>query len=209
MTNTEPLGRFIVFEGPDGVGKSTQAAVVAQQLGAQLTREPGGSAIGQAIRNLLLDHRSAELDHRAEALLMAADRAQHVATVVRPTLAAGRDVVSDRYLYSSVAYQGYGRELGPAEIARISHWATGGLEPDVVVFLDAPDEVLAARRRASAPDRLEAAGEAFFARVNAGYRAQLAADPTRWVAVDGSGTVACTTEAIWHALAARGIGPRG
>ena len=195
-------GRFIVLEGPDGVGKSTQARLLADRLGALLTREPGATPVGQAIRQLVLAHSTVDLDPRAEALLMAADRAQHVATVVRPALEQGRHVVSDRYLYSSVAYQGHGRDLPPEEVARLSAWATGGLLPDVVVLLEAPTARLAQRRERGG-DRLETAGEGFFARVDEGYRAQLAADPDRWCVVDASGPVERTADLVADAVTAR------
>lgn len=196
-------GRFIVFEGPDGVGKSTHATRLAASRDALLTREPGGTAIGVEIRRLLLDHGTVRLDPRAEALLMAADRAQHVAELVAPALDAGRDVVADRYLFSSVAYQGYGRELEPSEIAHLSHWATRHLLPDLVLFLDAPDDELARRRSRTGGDRLETAGEAFFRRVQQGYRAQAQADPGRWVVIDAAGPVTVTARAIDAAVAER------
>jgi dTMP kinase len=128
-------GRFIAFEGGEGTGKSTQARRLAERLGARLTREPGGTPAGDRIRALLLDPSTGELDARAEALLLAADRAQHVATVIRPALDAGEDVVTDRYEGSSLAYQGHGRGLPLEEVLRISGWATGGLRPDLVVLL--------------------------------------------------------------------------
>lgn len=187
-------GRFIVLEGPDGVGKSTQAPLLAERLGALCTREPGGTDIGRRIRELLLDRATVGLDARSEALLMAADRAQHVAEQVRPALAAGRHVVADRFLYSSVAYQGYGRGLPPEEIRHLSAWAADGLEPDLVLLLDGPC------RRAGAGDRLEDELEdeddGFRARVHAGYRAQADADPARWARVDASGDVEATAAEV-------------
>jgi dTMP kinase len=194
-------GRFIVLEGPDGVGKSTQAAELARRLGAVLTREPGDTPVGAGLRALLLDRSTTGLAPRTEALLMAADRAQHVAEVVRPQLAAGRLVVSDRYLYSSVAYQGHGRGLSPPEIRKLSLWAAEGLEADLVILLEGP------RRRRSG-DRFEDEGLVFRQRVVAGYRAQAAADPDRWVVVDASGTVAATTERVVAAVTER-LGPLG
>jgi dTMP kinase len=196
---------LIAFEGGEGTGKSTQARLLAERLGdrALLTFQPGGTAIGAAIRGVLLDPGTTGLDPRAEALLMAADRAQHVAEVVRPALADGRIVVTDRYLYSSVAYQGYGRRLGAEAVAALSAFATGGLEADVVVLLTVP---AATRERRLAgrgsPDRLEQAGSAFHERVEAGYRTQAAADPGRWVVVDGDGDVEAVAARVWTAVSA-------
>jgi dTMP kinase len=195
-------GRFIVFEGGEGSGKSTQAALLADRLGAVLTREPGGTEAGGRIRAIVLDARLASpLDARAEALLMAADRAQHVAELVGPALARGDDVVSDRFTGSTLAYQGYARGLDVDELARLSAWATGGLEPDVVLLLDVPAAVAGARMGGTL-DRMEAAGDDFHRRVNEGYRALAAADPGRWVVVDGSGTVADVARRVSDALAA-------
>jgi dTMP kinase len=179
-------GRFIALEGGEGSGKSTQASLLADDLGALATFEPGDTALGVGIRAVLLDPATAALDDRAEALLMAADRAQHVAEIIRPALAAGRHVVCDRYTASSIAYQGYGRGLPTEWIAKLSAWATGGLAPDLTVLLDVPAEV-AATRLSGKPDRFESAGDAFHQRVLDGYR-ELAADPT-WVIVDGTGSV--------------------
>jgi len=185
-------GRFIVFEGGEGTGKSTQAALLAESLDALLTREPGGTALGSRLRALLLggpgDDGGALIADRAEALLMAADRAQHAAEVLRPTLAAGCDVVCDRYIPSTVAYQGAGRGLDPSELARISGWAADDLMPDLVVLLEVPDAV-AWDRTGGARDRIEAAGQDFHARVAASFREQAAADPDRWVVLDGTGEV--------------------
>jgi dTMP kinase len=192
-----------VFEGLDGVGKSTHAARLAERLGAVLTREPGGTAIGGRIRELLLDRATTGLTPRSEALLMAADRAQHVAERVRPALAAGHHVVADRYLYSSVAYQGYGRGLCPEEIGRLSEWATEGLRPDLVLLLDGP-------RRRRDEDRFEDEDGSFRGRVADGYRAQAAADPRRWVVLDAGGDVEETAAAVGRAVADRlGLLARG
>ena len=182
-------GCFIAFEGGDGSGKSTQARLLAEAIGAVLTREPGGTVIGERIRALVLDPALGPMDDRAEALLMAAARAQHVAEVIEPALAAGRHVVTDRFLASSVAYQGYGRGLDPAEVLQLSLWATAGVQPDVVVLLDVPP-TLGSDRRGADRDRLEAAGEAFHGAVADGFRAQAAADPTRWLVLDGTRSVA-------------------
>ncbi|MBS1836180.1 MAG: dTMP kinase [Actinobacteria bacterium] len=182
-------GRFIVFEGGEGTGKSTQAALLAEHLDALLTREPGGTELGASLRGLLLGAAGdGPIADRAEALLMAADRAQHAAELLRPTLAAGRDVVCDRYIPSTVAYQGAGRGLDAGDLTRISEWAVDGLEPDVVVLLVVPEEV-AWERTGGARDRIEAAGRGFHRRVAASFREQAAADPDRWVLVDGTGGV--------------------
>ncbi len=180
-------GRFIAFEGGEGSGKSTQAALLARRLGALLTHEPGGTEVGARIRAIVLDP-SVVIDQRAEALLMLADRAQHVAEVVRPAMDAGRDVVTDRFSGSTLAYQGHARGLAVDDLARLSRWASGGLEPDVVVLLDVPAEVAAIRMKKDR-DRMESAGDHFHRRVVEGYRALAAADPHRWRVVDGSGTV--------------------
>lgn len=177
-------GRFIVFEGGEGCGKSTQAARFADAIGALLTREPGGTRVGEQVRELLLDPAHTGLDARAEALLMAAARAHHVATVIAPALDRGDDVVSDRFTPSSLAYQGYGRGLDVDAIRGLSAWATGGVEPDLVVLLtvDTP-------RMGAAADRLEAEGDAFHARVARGYTELAAADSEHWRIVDGEGTI--------------------
>lgn len=187
-------GRFIVFEGGEGSGKSTQAARLASDLGAVLTREPGGTTIGERIRALALDPASGDLDPRAEALLMAAARAHHVATVIRPALESGRDVVCDRFAGSSIAYQGYGRGLPVEDVATISTWATAGLQPDRVILLEVDRDLAAGRRsrRASDPgekgDRIEDEPPDFHARVEAGFRDLAAANRQTWRIVDGSGT---------------------
>lgn len=193
-------GRFIVFEGGEGSGKSTQAALLARRLDAVLTHEPGGTEVGARIRAIVLDAAvGSDLDIRAEALLMAADRAQHVAEVVRPVLALGRDVVSDRFSGSTLAYQGYARGLDVEELAELSRWAAGGLEPDVVLLLDVPADV-AAVRMTGGRDRMEAAGDEFHRRVAEGYRALAAADPQRWRVIEGSGTVEDVEARVWKAL---------
>lgn len=196
---------FLAFEGCDASGKSTQARLLAERIGARLTREPGDTPSGARIRALLLDHspEGAELTVRTEAMLMAADRAQHVAEVVRPTLASGTSVITDRYIASSLAYQGFGRGLPVDEVRHLSEWATEGLWPDLTVLLRVPVEVALARRaaRGDAPDRLESAGDGFLARVIDGFDALAAADPQRWRVVDGTGTVEQVAAAVWDAVA--------
>jgi dTMP kinase len=201
------VSRFIVFEGGEGCGKSTQARLLASRLGAVLTREPGGTAVGERIRSIVLDvGLAAPLHPRAEALLMAADRAQHVAEVVRPALSAGRDVVSDRFSGSTLAYQGFARGLPIDELSRMSAWATDDLEPDLVILLDVPPPVAALRMR-DAPDRMEAAGDEFHRRVAEGYRALAASQPGRWVVVDGSGTVGEVEARVAQVVAAAAGAP--
>ncbi|MBZ3906988.1 dTMP kinase [Streptomyces griseiscabiei] len=183
-------GFFIALEGGDGAGKSTQVEALAEWIRAKghevvVTREPGATPVGKRLRSILLDVSSAGLSHRAEALLYAADRAEHVDTVVRPALERGAVVISDRYIDSSVAYQGAGRDLSPTEIARISRWATDGLVPHLTVLLDVSPE--AARERfTEAPDRLESEPAEFHERVRAGFLTLAAADGGRYLVVDAA-----------------------
>ncbi len=188
-------GRLIVFEGGEASGKSTQASQLAQHVGATLTREPGGTSLGAQLRAVLLDRASYALDPRTEALLMAADRAQHVTEVVRPALAAGQNVVCDRFVGSSLAYQGYGRELDVDEVRSLSAFATGGLEPDLVILLDVAPAVASARID-GALDRIEMATPGFHRRVRAGYLTLAEADPERWVVIDGSKPTDEVTRAV-------------
>jgi dTMP kinase len=196
-------GRFIAFEGGEACGKSTQAALLADALDAVLTREPGGTAIGARVRSLVLDPATVGLSARAEALLMAADRAQHVAEVVAPALAAGRWVVTDRFSGSTLAYQGYGRGLDLDDLRRLVHFATGGMEPDLNVLVDVPVEVGRRRRRGGSEDRLEGLGDEFQERVRSGYLALAAADPGRWVVIDGVGHVEEVAVRLSAAVVAR------
>ncbi|CAL9486887.1 Thymidylate kinase [Streptomyces sp. enrichment culture] len=199
-----PTGFFIALEGGDGAGKSTQAEALAEWIRAKghevvLTREPGATPVGKRLRSILLDVSSAGLSHRAEALLYAADRAEHVDTVVRPALERGAVVITDRYIDSSVAYQGAGRDLSPTEIARINRWATDGLVPHLTVLLDVSPE--AARERfTEAPDRLESEPAEFHARVRAGFLALAASDPGRYLVVDAGQEAEAVTTAIRHRL---------
>ena len=197
--------RYIAFEGAEGCGKSTQAAHLARQLDAVLTRETGGTEIGTAIRAILHDTTNGNLDDRAEALLAAADRAQHLAEIVRPALDAGRFVVSDRSAYSSLAYQGYGRRLDITEVEKLNEWATGDRWPDVVIFLDTPDDVIAERMSRRRLDRFEAESDEFHQRVLDGFRAMAAADPDRWITEQAVGSIEQVAEQIRSRLAARGV----
>ncbi len=192
---------LVAFEGGEGSGKSTQARLLAERIGAVLTHEPGATPVGKRIRQLLLDDRGIAIDARAEALLMAADRAQHVAEVVAPALARGDHVVTDRYVYSSLAYQGFGRGLPLAAVRSLSGFA-GAPEADVVVLLVVSAAVRDARLDRSL-DRFEAAGGEFHQRVEAGFRELAAADPDRWVVVDGDGRVDEVAARVWDAVSAK------
>jgi dTMP kinase len=194
------VGRFIVLEGGEGVGKSTQAAALARSLGAVLTREPGGTALGEALRALLLGPGGPAPVARAETLLMLAARAQHVAEVIEPALARGEDVVCDRYSGSTLAYQGYGRGLDPGELSDLDRWASAGRAPDVVILLDMPAERARQRRAGMALDRIEGEGDEFLERVQAGFRELAAAAPGRWKVVDASGEVAEVAAAVRAAV---------
>lgn len=182
-------GRFIVLEGGEASGKSTQAARLAADVGGLLTREPGGTKVGERLRAVLLDPTLPEVTDRTEVLMLLAARAQHVAQVIVPALAAGRDVICDRFSGSTLAYQGYGRGLPPDALARLSAWAADGVTPDRVILLQVPASVAAERLQGrGGTDRLEGAGAEFFARVAAGFVALAAADPTTWRVVDGVGS---------------------
>ncbi|HIG25095.1 MAG TPA: dTMP kinase [Acidimicrobiia bacterium] len=195
-------GRLVAFEGGEGSGKSTQAQRLADYLGALLTREPGGTLLGEQLRALVLDPEREAPSDRAEALIIAAARAQHVAEVVGPALAAGTDVVTDRFIGSSLAYQGIGRDLGVAEVAAVSAFATNGLEADLTLFIEV-DEATAAERMNRSLDRIEQAGEGFHRRVAEAYQTLAAADPDRWVVIDGVGTVDEVTARVMAAVADR------
>jgi len=193
-------GRFVVFEGGDACGKSTQAARLAARRDAVLTREPGGTPLGERVRDLFLDPASGPVDPRTEALLVAAARAQHVAEVIAPALEGGRDVVCDRFTGSSLAYQGFGRGLEVDALRGLSRFAAGGLEPDVYVLLEVP-AALARQRLGADRDRMEAAGDDFHERVRAGYSALARSDG--WVVVDGSGSIDEVERAVWEAVSGR------
>ncbi|MYV78788.1 dTMP kinase [Streptomyces sp. SID1046] len=197
-------GFFIALEGGDGAGKSTQVQALAEWIRGKghevvVTREPGATPVGKRLRSILLDISSAGLSNRAEALLYAADRAEHVDTVVRPALERGAVVISDRYIDSSVAYQGAGRDLSPTEIARISRWATDGLVPNLTVLLDVSPE--AARERfTEAPDRLESEPAEFHQRVRSGFLTLAASDPGRYLVVDAGQDPGSVTTVVRHRL---------
>jgi dTMP kinase len=180
-------GRLIAVEGIDASGKSTQARMLAHSLGAELTFQFGATSVGKVVREILLDPANDSVDDRTEALLIIADKAQHVAEIVGPALASGRDVVTDRFTASTLAYQGYGRRLHLHELKAIVGFATGGLEPDLNVLMDLPPGQ-AWQRLGSSVDRFEGQGREFLDRVRNGYLALAEADPARWAVVDAAGT---------------------
>lgn len=184
-------GLFLTFEGGDGSGKTTQIDRLVAWLESQgqtvvVTREPGGTDLGVELRNIVM-HRKGFIAPRAEALLYAADRSHHIHTLVRPALERGDIVVQDRYLDSSVAYQGAGRVLDPDEVRGLSLWGTEGLMPDLTVLLDVPASVAKARQAAEDRDydRLEAEAEEFHTRVRESYLALARAEPERFLVVNG------------------------
>jgi dTMP kinase len=198
-------GLFITIEGGDGTGKSTQSALIGEWFTAQgrevvFTREPGGTDLGNELREIVL-HSRGHIAPRAEALLYAADRAHHIATVVRPALERGAVVIQDRYLDSSVAYQGAGRVLDPDEVRHLSMWATEGLVPDVTIVLDLDPSV--GRERLDAAnkqfDRLEAEALEFHTRVRDAYLSMAAVEPERFLVVDAT----LDRDAIRDAIVAR------
>ncbi|MHB8438264.1 MAG: dTMP kinase [Acidimicrobiales bacterium] len=203
MTGIAIPGRLIAFEGIDGSGKTTQAQRLAQGTGALLTREPGGTALGRSLRKLLLEPSDTAVDERAEALLMAADRAQHVAEVLIPTLSSGRWVVSDRFSASTLAYQGYGRGIDILDLRALVYFATGGLEPDLTVLVDVPASVAAGRRQDNEVDRFEALGTDFLERVRQGYQELARAERHAWVVVDGSAPPEEVAEKVRDAITSR------
>jgi dTMP kinase len=187
-------GRFIVLEGGEGAGKSTQAALLGawlEELGVPhlMTREPGGTALGEAVRSVVLGRTELEMPAESELFLYLASRAAFVRDVVRPALEAGRTVIADRFDLSTMAYQGYGRGLDLEDVRAAISLATGGLVPDLYLFLDLPVEAGAARQRdeGKEPDRIEREGNAFLRRVRDGYLALAASDPSVRI-LDGTGT---------------------
>ena len=177
---------YIALEGLEGCGKSTHTTRLGQHLDAVITREPGGTRIGAELRAILANPDNVEMDRRTEALLMAADRAQHMAEVIAPALERGQHVVSDRSIYSTLAYQGYGRQLGTAELLTISQWALRDRLPDIVIYIDVPTDVLNERLAKRDLDRFEREGAEFFARIAQGFSELQQADPTRWIVIDGT-----------------------
>jgi dTMP kinase len=207
LHRTHHGGLFIAFEGGEGVGKSTQAALLAEWLRTRrddvvVTFEPGATKAGAAIRKVLLSRSSADLSPRAEAMLYAADRADHVANVVRPALARGAVVVTDRYVDSSLAYQGAGRALRPTEIRRLSDWATEGLRPDLTVLLDL-DPAVGLARAGGTPDRMEAESLVFHERVRTAFRELAHHGRSRYVVIDASQSPEEVAEAVRTAVERR------
>jgi dTMP kinase len=199
---------FVSFEGIEGSGKSTLLRRLADRVGpgAVVTREPGGTAIGRGIRKVLLDPANRAMAATTELLLYFADRAQNLAEVVRPALDEGRLVLCDRHVESSLAYQGYGRGLSLDAIRDLAALATDGLRPDLIVLLDVPVEVGLARvSRRGAHDRLESELVEFHQRVRAGFLALAAAEPSRWLRLDGMLPEQAVFHALWDALVARAL----
>lgn len=185
-------GFFIAFEGGDGSGKTTQIKLLAQALTDRgfdvlVTREPGGTDIGEKLRTLVLEHGQGEVDPQTEALIFAASRAAHAHQKIRPALAEGKVVLCDRYIDSSAAYQGAGRGLGVENIVDLSLWATSNLLPHTTMLLDVP--LVEGRERAGArgqADRMESADDSFYAALHETFRARAAAHPSRYAVIDGA-----------------------
>ncbi|MCD6289820.1 MAG: dTMP kinase [Anaerolineae bacterium] len=205
------MGLFVTFEGPEGSGKTTQIRLLGEWLRARgydvlVTREPGGTAIGDRIRDILLDPAHTEMYPEAEVFLFSAARAQLVREVIRPHLARGGLVLCDRYADSTLAYQGYGRGLDLKRLEAITEFATGGLRPDVIIYLDLPvEEGLARRQRARGGEwnRLDAEQLVFHRRVREGYLQMAAAEPHRWLVLDARQPIDSLQQAIRKRLAER------
>lgn len=208
-------GLFITFEGPDGAGKTTVLSAIAEQFEQEnrtdivVTREPGGNQISEAIRNIILDPKNTEMDVRTEALLYAAARRQHIQEKIRPALNDNKIVLCDRFVDSSVAYQGAGREIGEAAVYQMNQFATDGLTPDLTIYVDVPSEVGLARIKAhrSVVDRLDAETLSFHKRVRAAYLRLADEHPERIVTLDATQPVADVidqaTDLITNAIAHR------
>ena len=197
------VGRYIVFEGSEACGKSTHSVRLADALGAVLTRETGGTPVGRRLREILHDTTVTNLSPRAEALMTAADRAQHIHEVVRPALVSGRHVVSDRSVYSALAYQGYGRGQDVGQVRRLNEWAVDGVWPELVLLLDAAPEVVERRLKGRTLDRFEQEGAEFHRAVRAGFHQMAADEPDRWVVIDADQPVERVGAAIRDAVRQR------
>ena len=215
-TNLASQGLFITFEGSEGCGKSTQIALLAEQLRAKypareilLLREPGGTALGEQVRHLLQYAPDVkEMTPEAELLLFAASRAQLVREVIRPALARGAVVLCDRFLDSTTVYQGVARALNPQEVAAINHFATGGLLPDVTILLDLEvslgrERMKERNKKVTTVDRMEQEAESFYEAVRQGYLALVAQEPKRWVVIDAAGAPAEVSDQVMICLKKR------
>ncbi len=202
------LTLFITFEGPDGSGKTTQARMLAEYLQSRglpvlHTREPGGTAISEQIRQVVLSTRNLSIQHETEALLFSAARAQIVAELIRPALAAGKIVVCDRYADSTMAYQGYGLGLDLDALRAITRFATGGLAPDLTFYVDVPVDVGLARRHRGETNRLDQKDLEYHARVREGFLKMAREEPQRWIVIDGTRSVDQVQQEIRSRLEAR------
>ena len=195
-------GKYIAFEGLEGCGKSTHVTRLAEKIHAVATREPGGTRIGAMLRAILADPENTDLTPRTELLLMTADRAQHMSQIIEPALAAGQHVISDRSVYSTLAYQGYGRGLDIDTLLSINTWALNGTLPDIVIWIQISPEEAAARLAKRNLDRFEREGDAFFARVAAGFQELAAKDPPRWIHINGSEPKDIVASKIYDAVLA-------
>lgn len=203
------IARLVAFEGIDGCGKTTQIHALSSKANPQevvTTAEPGGTALGSELRRLVLDPGIAGISEVAEALLLAADRAEHVHEVIEPALRSGRWVLTDRYSGSTLAYQGYGRGLDLEILESVVFFATGGIDADLNVLIEVSPDVARLRLRSSSPDRLERLSEDFHRRVSEGYSSLANRDPARWVVIDGAGDVDEVSEQVLQAVESR-LGP--
>lgn len=198
-------GKFIVLEGSDGSGKSSvlqalKSSFKDKKIDIHFSREPGGTPVAEKIRGILLDNNNEGMSYRCEALLYAASRADHCENLIRPKIEAGENVLSERFTLSSLAYQGWGRGLGIEDVAGINEFATAGLQPDLVLFLDVdPIKVLERKAARTDKDRLENGGDQFFDRVYEGYKKALAYMPN-YVAIDASQPLDKVVEDCWQEI---------
>jgi len=200
-------GFFIAIEGGEGAGKSTQAKILADRLretayDVVVTREPGGTRIGERIRAITHDTENVDLHAKTEAYLMAASRAQHVTEIIEPALASGKIVICDRFLDSSIAYQGYGRKLGAEKITELNALAVDGIIPDITILLDVPVDVGLSRRNGSHKnlDRLDTQQKDFYDRVNDGYRTLAKRNSGRYGVIDATRSIPDVASRIWSVV---------